>query len=487
MPPVYENKYSATIGLEVHAQLNTKTKIFCSCKTDFGQPPNSQVCPVCLGLPGTLPVLNEEVLKKAVKAGLSTKSEIASYSKFDRKQYFYPDLPKAYQISQYDKPICLRGEIEIIDDDGNVKRININRIHMEEDAGKLIHSEKGGDTPVSLIDLNRTGVPLLEIVSEPEIESPLEAYNYLINLKAILKYADISDGNMEEGSLRCDANISIRLTGQKELGTRCEVKNLNTFKGVRASIQYEIERQIDILESGKKVVQETRLWNADENVTRIMRIKDEAHDYRYFPDPDLVPIVLDEEYIKGVASELPELPQEKVQRFQQEYKLPEYDAVVLSAEKSLADYFEEVVKRGIQPKKASNWIMAEVLYILKENSIEISELSITPEGLAELLKLVDDNIISGKIAKKVFDKMLSGGLGAQAIVEKEGLRQVSDSGEIEKIVQSVITENLGQVEQYKQGKSKVFGFLVGQIMKKSQGKVNPQIANETLKRLLGES
>jgi aspartyl-tRNA(Asn)/glutamyl-tRNA(Gln) amidotransferase subunit B len=442
------------------------------------------VCPVCLGLPGVLPVLNEEVLTKAVIAGLATNSQIAAYSKFDRKQYFYPDLPKAYQISQYDKPICINGEIHILDDEEKKKRIRINRIHMEEDAGKLIHGEDQKGRAVSYIDLNRTGVPLLEIVSEPDLDSANEAYNYLINLKAILLYADISDGNMEEGSLRCDANVSVRLENETKLGTRCEIKNLNSFKAVKAAIQYEIHRQIDIIESGKAVVQETRLWDADQEATRLMREKDEAHDYRYFPDPDLVPIVVGAEYIDKIRKVLPELPQAKMKRFQESLGLPEYDASVLCAEKAVADYFEGVVKAGTAPKKASNWIMAEVMFILKNQDISVNDLPVTPQMLHELLKLVDDNIISGKIAKGVFEKMLQGQGKANEIVEKEGLKQLSDDSAIEKIVQEVLAENQEQVAQYRSGKTKVFGFLVGQIMKKSKGKANPEISNKFLKDVL---
>ncbi len=483
MPPVYEGKYEVTIGLEVHAQLNTKSKIFCGCNTAFGAQPNTQVCPVCLGLPGVLPVLNQEVLKKAVLAGLATNSRINRFSKFDRKQYFYPDLPKAYQISQYEQPICLDGELQIIDDEGKPKRIGITRIHMEEDAGKLVHSEDKS-LPLSYIDLNRTGVPLIEIVSEPEIQSPLEAYNYLTNLKAILRYADISDGNMEEGSLRCDANVSIKPVGATKLGTRCEIKNLNSFKNVKASIEYEISRQIAMVEAGESVRQETRLWNADEGRTRTMRSKDDAHDYRYFPDPDLVPIVLSEEEIEKIRDLLPELPQQKSSRFQQQYSLPEYDATVLTATRETGEYYEQVVAGGIPPKKASNWIMSEVLYLLKENSWEMSEFPVKAEATAKLLQLVESGTISGKIAKKVFDKMVAGEGDPDQIVAREGLVQVSDTAAIEAVIQEVLSENQDQVEEYRSGKEKVFGFLVGQVMKKSKGKANPQVANDLLKKAL---
>ncbi len=480
MPPVYEKKYEATIRLEVHAQLKTKSKIFCHCKTDFGAAPNTQVCPVCLGLPGVLPVLNKEVLHKAVMAGLAIESEIADFSKFDRKQYFYPDLPKAYQISQYDKPICNHGHLMILDDENQWKKIGITRIHMEEDAGKLIHGQDENGFAVSFVDLNRTGVPLIEIVSEPEIQSPLEAYNYLVNLRAILRYAEISDGNMEQGSLRCDANVSIKPIGSNKLGTRCEIKNLNSFKMVRAAIEYEIGRQIDIVDSGSAVVQETRLWDADKGQTRSMRSKDDAHDYRYFPDPDLVPIVLDQQYIENIQSELPELPQAKIKRFVQEYQIPEYDCAVLAADKDVADYYESLVHLAIDAKKASNWIMGEVLYILKEQDISMKEFAISAEQLAELLRLIDESVISGKIAKSVFQKMLQGQGSAGEIVEQEGLKQVSDTGAIEAIVQEVLEANPDQVTEYKQGKQKVLGFFVGQVMKKSKGKANPQLVNEIL-------
>lgn len=483
MPPVYEGKYEATIGLEVHAQLNTKSKIFCSCKTDFGAEANTQVCPVCLGLPGTLPVLNEKVLEKAILAGLATNSKINKFSKFDRKQYFYPDLPKAYQISQYDQPICLDGEIFILDDDEKSKRIGITRIHMEEDAGKLVHSEDPS-RPLSYIDLNRTGVPLIEIVSEPEISSSLEAYNYLNNLKAILQYADISDGNMEQGSLRCDANVSVKTLGSEKLGTRCEIKNLNSFKNVKAAIEYEIQRQIALVESGQQVEQETRLFNPDTGKTRTMRSKDDAHDYRYFPDPDLVPMITSDEEIERIRAMLPELPQEKILRFQKEYRLPEYDAQVLSSSRNLADYFEKATAQGISAKKVSNWIMSEVMYLLKEKNWEIDEFPVSADETANLLKMVEDNTISGKIAKKVFDKMVSGEGSATEIVEKEGLKQVSDSSAIDQAVSEVLSENAGQVDEYRNGKDKVFGFLVGQVMKKTRGKANPQMVNELLKEKL---
>lgn len=480
MPPIYEKKYHATIGLEVHAQLKTQSKIFCHCKTQFGAEPNTQVCPVCLGLPGVLPVLNREVLNKAIIAGLATDSTIADYSKFDRKQYFYPDLPKAYQISQYDMPICSNGRLAILDDEEKLKDIGITRIHMEEDAGKLVHGHDQHGQPISFVDLNRTGVPLIEIVSEPDIESPQEAYNYLQSLRAILRYADISDGNMEEGSLRCDANVSVRPQNSSQLGTRCEIKNLNSFKMVRAAIQYEIERQIDIVESGGQVEQETRLWDADKSHTRIMRTKDEAHDYRYFPDPDLVPMTITQKQVQDIRARLPELPEQKIQRFQADYQLSHYDAQVLSADRELADYFESVVAAQVPAKKAANWITSEILFILKEQDWTITDFPLEAKQIAKLLHLVEQNVISGKIAKQVFGKMIAGEGDAQEIVDKEGLKQVTDTSKIEGLVDEVLQENPAQVEEYRSGKTKVFGFLVGQVMKKSKGKANPQMVNELL-------
>lgn len=473
--------YEPVIGLEVHVQLSTETKIFCSCSTRFGAPPNSQTCPVCLGLPGVLPVLNEEALKKGVLAGMALNSEISQYSKFDRKNYFYPDLPKAYQISQYDRPICQGGYVEI-EVDGENKKIGITRLHLEEDAGKSIHSENQGQN-VSFIDLNRTGVPLAEIVSEPDIRTGEEAYRYLLKIKSLMKYIDASDCNMEEGSLRCDVNISVRKQVTKKFGEKVEIKNLNSFKAVRASINYEIERQVRVLNSGEKIYQETRLWDADRGETYSMRIKEDAHDYRYFPDPDLAPITLEKEYIEKIRKMLPELPHEKMERFKSNFKIPDYDAGVLTSVKQLADYYETVVEKGADPKKASNWIMSELLGKI-DNPEKIAEFPVKPEMLAELLLLVDDDTISGKIAKKVFDEMIETGSSPGKIVEKKGLKQVTDTKEIEGIIDKVLENNEKSATDYKNGNKKAIGFLVGQVMKKSGGKANPQMVNEILRKKL---
>ena len=470
-------EYEPVIGLEVHVQLNTESKIFCSCPTKFGSEPNTQTCPVCLGLPGVLPVLNGEVLRKGVLAGLALNSGISPYSKFDRKNYFYPDLPKNYQISQYDKPICGKGYIDI-EVNGEGKRIGITRLHLEEDAGKSIHSEKETKGN-SFVDLNRTGVPLAEIVSEPDMRSGDEAYEYLQKIKTLMKYIDVSDCNMEEGSLRCDVNISLRKTGTEKFGEKVEIKNLNSFKAVRSSIQYEIERQTRMLESGEKIAQETRLWDSDLNRTTSMRTKEYAHDYRYFPDPDLVPIVLDSAYIEDLKKSLPELPDAKKLRFIRDFGLPEYDAGVLTSGKELAGYFEAVTTHGVNPKKASNWVMSELLGKIDDPE-KIGAFPVKPEMLAGLLKLIDDNTISGKIAKTVFNDMISSGKSAGDIIAEKGLRQVTDTGEIESIIDRVIAGNSKSVEDYRNGTEKALKFLVGQVMKESRGKANPQLVNDIL-------
>ncbi|MCU0847961.1 MAG: Asp-tRNA(Asn)/Glu-tRNA(Gln) amidotransferase subunit GatB [Spirochaetes bacterium] len=470
-------EYEPVIGLEVHVQLNTESKIFCGCSTKFGSDSNTQTCPVCLGLPGVLPVLNEEVLKKGILAGLAINAKIASYSKFDRKNYFYPDLPKAYQISQYDKPICEDGYIEIPVKNG-LKKIGIKRLHLEEDAGKSIHSETPGNN-FSFVDLNRTGVPLAEIVSEPELGSGDEAYEYLQKIKTIMKYIDVSDVNMEEGSLRCDVNVSVREKGAVKFGEKVEIKNLNSFKSVRASINYEIERQIRMIESGEKIVQETRLWDADSNETYSMRSKEDAHDYRYFPDPDLAPIILAPEYIEEIKKTLPELPDAKLRRFVDEYSLPEYDSSVLTSVKQLADYFEETVKLGANPKKASNWIMSELLARIT-NPEEIKSFHASPGMLAKLLALIEDGTISGKIAKTVFEEMTATGKGPEQIIDEKGLKQVSDTGEIDSMIDAVLKNNQKSVDDFKNGKENAFKFLVGQVMKESKGKANPILVNDLL-------
>ncbi|MGC8770663.1 MAG: Asp-tRNA(Asn)/Glu-tRNA(Gln) amidotransferase subunit GatB [Brevinematia bacterium] len=478
-------EYEVVIGLEVHVQLNTKTKIFCSCSTEFGASPNTQVCPVCMGQPGVLPVLNKEVVSKAIKAGLALNGEISKYSKFDRKNYFYPDLPKGYQISQFDLPIMKNGYIDITLSNGETKRIRITRIHMEEDAGKLIHGE--GEA-ISYVDFNRAGVPLLEIVSEPDMRSSEEAYLYLKELRNIMKYIGVSDVNMEEGSLRCDANVSIRPKGETKLGTKVEIKNMNSFNSVRKAIEYEISRQIELKESGGTIVQETRLYDAAKNKTFSMRNKEESHDYRYFPEPDLPPIVLDDSTIEEIKNSLPELPENKRKRFVEKYKLSMGEANLLTEEKELADYFENCIKISkIEPKKISNWIQSEILAVLNEKNIDISEFEkkyINPEQLVELLNFIEDGTISGKIAKQVFDEMIENRKTAREIIESKGLKQITDNSEIEKWVDEVIANNPKEVEKFKQGNEKILGFFVGEIMKLSKGKANPKAVNEILRQKL---
>lgn len=474
-------EFECVIGLETHVQMNTKTKIFCGCSTQFGTGPNHQTCPVCLGLPGVLPVLNEEVLRKSVMAGLAINCSISHYSKFDRKNYFYPDLPKAYQISQLDKPICKSGHIDVTTPEGP-KKIRINRLHMEEDAGKNIHSDDPAKK-VSYVDFNRTGVPLMEIVTEPDISNGDEAYEYLSKLRQIMKYINVSDCNMEEGSLRCDVNISIRPKGDTKLGRKVEIKNMNSFKAVKAAIEYEFKRQVNCVLDKETIAQETRLWDADKGVTFSMRSKEESQDYRYFPDPDLTPIVIDDEYIDKIRSTLPELPVAREARFKESYGLPDYDAQVLTSYVQVADYYEETVKAGANPKRASNWIMSELLAHVEDQE-KIAEFIVKPAPLAKMLVMIDNNTISGKIAKTVFAEMLQTGGDPEAIVKEKGLVQVTDTGEIEKIVDGVIAANPQPVADFKAGNEKAIGFLVGQVMKQSKGKANPQMANEILMRKL---
>ena len=472
--------YEAVIGLEVHAQMLTTTKIFCGCSTTFGNEPNSQTCQICIGMPGVLPVLNKKALEFAIRTGLATNCTISGYSRFARKNYFYPDLPKGYQISQYEQPICEHGHIEIIVD-GEVKRIGITRIHMEEDAGKNIHEGAGG---YSLVDLNRTGVPLMEIVSEPDLRSPKEAAEYMKKLRSIVRYLGVCDGNLEQGSLRCDANVSVRPVGQKEFGTRAEVKNINSFRYVEKAIEYEIKRQIKLIEDGGKVVQETRLWDANKNITESMRSKEEAHDYRYFPDPDLVPITVEQDWIDEIKASLPELPDAKSHRFVADLGLPEYDAHLLSSERETAEWFEGTVIAGGQPKAVSNWIMGDLMKLLNEDNKSIENCLIKPPQLAGMLKLIDEGLISGKIAKTVFDEMYKTGKDAAEIVREKGLVQISDSSEIEKIVDEIIARNPKEVERFKTGDEKLIGFFVGQAMKASKGKANPQMLNDLLTKKL---
>lgn len=471
-------EFETVIGLEIHAQLKTKSKIFCGCSTEFGAPPNTHTCQVCLGMPGVLPVLNKKVVEYAIKMGLATNSTINTFNQFARKNYFYPDLPKGYQTSQFDLPIVEFGKVEI-EVDGRKKTIGITRMHMEEDAGKLIHDDL---EPVSYVDLNRTGTPLLEIVSEPDIRSPEEAYAYLRKLHAILRYLDVCDGNMEEGSFRCDANISLRPVDQKELGTRTELKNMNSFKNVQSALEYEVRRQRDILLDGGEVVQETLLWNAERNRTESMRSKEEAHDYRYFPCPDLVPVVIEESWIEEIRASLPELPDARKERFVSQLGLPEYDAAILTSSRELADYFESAVKTCGQAKKVSNWIMTELLRELKGE--EVTACRVKPEQLGGLLKMVDDGTISGKIAKTVFLEMMASGKDPEVVVKEKNLVQVSDQGELLAIVREIIEANPGQVAEFKGGKTKLMGFFVGQLMQKTKGKANPKLANELFRKEL---
>lgn len=464
--------FETVIGLEIHAQLKTQTKIFCGCKLSFGDPPNSHTCPVCLGMPGVLPVLNKKVVEFSIKMGLATDSQINLFNQFARKNYFYPDLPKGYQTSQYDLPIVEHGSVEI-EVDGEKKTIGITRMHMEEDAGKLIHDER---EPLSYVDLNRTGTPLLEIVSEPDLRSPQEAYAYLKKIHAILRYLDICDGNMQEGSFRCDANISLRPVGQKEFGTRTELKNMNSFRNVQNALEYEVRRQRDLLLDGEKVIQETLLWNPDTGRTETMRGKEDAHDYRYFPCPDLVPVEIDEAWIEEIRQGLPELPDQRKERFIEEYNLPEYDAIILTGSRELADYFETAAALCSNAKKVSNWMMTELLRELKGE--EISSCRVTPEQLGKLLAMVEKGTISGKIAKTLFVDMLATGKDPALLVEEKNLVQVSDEGELQAMVAEIVAANPEQAEQYRQGKTKVMGFFVGQLMKKTKGKANPKMANE---------
>ena len=483
------SKYQAVIGLEVHVQLSTNTKIFCGCSTKFGSSPNSQTCPVCLGLPGALPVLNRKVVEYAIRAGLATDCTIARRSVFARKNYFYPDLPKGYQISQFELPICTGGhlDIDINSASNSLKRIGITRIHMEEDAGKLVHADVPGLAQGSGVDLNRACTPLLEIVSEPDIRSADEAVAYLKKLHQIVVYLGITDGNMEEGSFRCDANVSVMPVGSDRFGTRTETKNVNSFRFVKQAIEYEIERQIEVIEDGGRIVQETRLFDPATGMTRSMRGKEEAHDYRYFPDPDLVPLVISDDWVEDARLALPELPDRKRARYMAELGLTEYDADVLTANRELAHYFEDCTALAGQPKSVANWVMGELTRALNEDgNRSIADCPVTPRLLADLLALIDKGTISGKIAKTVFEEMYTTGREAGSIVAEKGLVQVSDTGEIEGIIDAIMKANAGQVEEFRSGKEKVFGFFVGQVMRASKGKANPAVVNELLlKKLKG--
>lgn len=476
-------EFETVVGLEVHAELKTASKIFCSCSTAFGAEPNTHVCPICAGFPGMLPVLNEKVVELAIRTGLALNSEIAEFCKFDRKNYFYPDLPKAYQISQYDLPICKNGYLEI-EVDGVKKRIGINRAHMEEDAGKLVHQGDITTTPFSLVDLNRSSVPLLEIVSEPDLRSAAEARAYMEKLRAILLFAGVSDCKMEEGSLRCDANVSVKPVGQKELGTRVEIKNLNSFRSLERAIEYEAKRHIEAIEDGEELIQETRTWDEEKEVTRSMRTKEEAHDYRYFPDPDLPPLRISQEWIDEVRQSMPELPGQAQQRLMQEYGLPNYDAAFLTLSPDTLDFFDQC--RALYPdvKTISNWMMGEMARLLNQNNMEIKDCKIRPEALAGMLELLDKGTISGKMAKTVFEEMFNTGKEAEQVVKEKGLVQISDPETLKQIIKEIVANNPKVLEDYRNGKEKAFGFFVGQTMKATRGQANPAVVNQLLKEHL---
>ena len=476
----YSEDWEAVIGLEIHVQLSTKSKLFSGASTDFGALPNTQACNIDLAMPGVLPVLNEEVLRMAIKLGKALNAQINSPTSFARKNYFYPDSPKGYQISQMDKPIVENGYLDIETEVGN-KRIGVTRAHLEEDAGKSLHDDFEGQ---SGIDLNRAGTPLLEIVSEPEINTPEEAVAYLKSIHSIIRYLGISDGNMAEGSMRCDANVSVRKIGDENLGTRTETKNVNSFRFVEKAIQYEIERQIHELESGNKITQETRLYDSQANSTRPMRSKEFANDYRYFPEPDLLPINLENEFIEEVMASMPEMPNQKKERFVSEFNLSEYDASLLAADKDLADFFEEVAKVSNSPKLSTNWIMGELSAELNKENLSINESKISSNKLGQLILRIEDGTISGKIAKEIFEKLWSSDNEVDEIIKSEGLEQVTDDKEIESIIDGVINNNPEQLEQYRSGKDRIFGFFVGQVMKASQGKANPKQVNDILRKKL---
>ncbi|HEY9622662.1 MAG TPA: Asp-tRNA(Asn)/Glu-tRNA(Gln) amidotransferase subunit GatB [Crinalium sp.] len=482
-----KTKYEAIIGLETHCQLKTNTKIFCECSTEFDTPPNENVCPICIGMPGVLPVLNQKVLEYAVKAGLALNCEISSYSKFDRKQYFYPDLPKNYQISQFDLPIAEHGwlEIELVDKGSNTstrKRIGVTRLHMEEDAGKLVHagSDRLSGSTYSLVDYNRTGVPLVEIVSEPDMRSGKEAAEYAQELRRILLYLGVSDGNMQEGSLRCDVNISIRPVGTEKFGTKVEIKNMNSFNAIERAINYEIERQTQALESGERIIQETRLWEEGSQRTISMRVKEGSSDYRYFPEPDLGPIEVPTEQLETWRSQLPELPAQKRHRYEEDLGLSAYDARVLTDDRAIAEYFEATVAAGGTAKQAANWIMGDISGYLNNEKKAIAEIALTPETLAEMIKLIEDNTISTKIGKDILPELLTEGGSAKALIEKKGLIQISDTGAIEAAIDAVIAAHPDELEKYRGGKTKLLGFFVGQVMKQTGGRADPKLTNQLL-------
>ncbi|MDY0231429.1 MAG: Asp-tRNA(Asn)/Glu-tRNA(Gln) amidotransferase subunit GatB [Candidatus Saccharicenans sp.] len=484
--------YETVIGLEIHAQLLTRTKLFCRCSTEFGQTPNSLTCPVCLGLPGSLPVINREAVRMALKLALALEAKINLKSLFSRKNYFYPDLPKGYQITQYHLPIAENGQLAI-EVEGQKMTISIERINLEEDAGKSIHEGFSDSSEKTYLDFNRCGVPLLEIVGRPDLRSPAQAVEFVQNLRVLLQYLEICDGNMEEGNLRCDANLSIRPAGSSNLGTKTEVKNLNSFRFLAKALDYEANRQVELIERGGKIIQETRGWDSSANRTVPQRSKEEAHDYRYFPEPDLPPLVISESWKKEIAAELPELPRKKIERFIKDYQLPDYDARVLTTSRALADYFETTAKAAKNPKQASNWIMREVLQYIKETNLPIEEFPIPAESLAELIRLVEDRFITITIAKeKVFPEMLSEAgkvkkaVDPKAIIERLNLRPIADDKSLQNIIEQVLSENPGPVKQYLEGKVQVMGFLLGQVMKASQGKAAPQRARELLQEALNK-
>ncbi|MBI4654556.1 MAG: Asp-tRNA(Asn)/Glu-tRNA(Gln) amidotransferase subunit GatB [Nitrospirae bacterium] len=473
-------QYEVIIGLEIHAQLLTDSKMFCGCSTVFGSEPNTQTCPVCIGMPGVLPVINKKAIKYVIKTGLAVNCEISSYSRFARKNYFYPDLPKGYQISQYELPLCEGGYVEITVN-GSTKKIGLTRIHLEEDAGKNIHEGAGN---YSLVDLNRAGVPLMEIVTEPDIRTPEEASKFMKKLRVILRHIDVCDGNMEQGSLRCDANVSVRPYGQKEFGVKTEIKNMNSFKFIEKALDYEIRRQIKVLKDRGKIIQETRLWDSTKGITESMRSKEEAHDYRYFPEPDLVPVEVDGSWIAEIKAQLVELPDSRQQRFIKQYGLPEYDADLLTSERAVAEWFEGAVKLGGDPKTVSNWMMGELMRLLNEENKQIEECGLKPVQFVGLLKLIDKGTISGKIAKAVFEEMYKTGKNPDTIVKEKGLIQITDEADIEKVINEVLEKNPKEVERFRAGEEKLMGFFVGQIMKATKGKANPKIVNELLKKKL---
>ncbi|MBD2186319.1 Asp-tRNA(Asn)/Glu-tRNA(Gln) amidotransferase subunit GatB [Aerosakkonema funiforme] len=485
-----KTQYEAVIGLETHCQLSTDTKIFCNCSTEFGTPPNENVCPICMGMPGVLPVLNQKVLEYAVKAGLALNCQIAPYSKFDRKQYFYPDLPKNYQISQYDLPIAQHGwlEIELVDDAGKAtrKKIGITRLHMEEDAGKLVHagSDRLSGSTYSLVDFNRTGVPLVEIVSEPDIRSGQEAAEYAQELRRILRYLGVSDGNMQEGSLRCDVNISVRPVGETKFGTKVEIKNMNSFSAIQRAIEYEIDRQIAALEAGERILQETRLWEEGSQRTISMRSKEGSSDYRYFPEPDLAPIEVSAEQLDKWKSELPELPASKRHRYESELGLSAYDARVLTDDRTVTEYFEATVAAGANSKQAANWVMGDITAYLNNEKLTISQIALKPDTLGELISLIEAGTISGKIAKEILPELLTKGGSAKDLVESKGLTQISDSSALETIIDEILAANPKELEQYRNGKTKLLGFFVGQVMKKTSGRADPVLTNQLLAQKL---